>query len=398
MKPYQFSTRLQYTIVLLVVACVSQTVTHAADWPMWRANAGRTGVSSESLPDTLKHSWTVGLPPLKPAYRDSRLQFDAGYEPIAVGDLLFVASSRNDSVTAYDARTSKQQWRFYAEGPVRFAPCAWQDRIFFGSDDGYLYCLKQETGELVWRFQAAPTNRKLLGNQRMISVWPVRGGAVVADDRVYFAAGVFSFEGIFVYCLDAATGEVTWLNDSTGAIYGIHPHSAEAFGGLTPQGYLVVRGDELIIPCGSAYPARLNRSTGELIEFELPKKGRYPGGWFAALDEETARDVRRGKIVFDEAINQKLHEDKIYQGAGKTDVQSTIKLAQRKLKFADGWPGVDQDIHSMLAANGRLFVVTKSGWIHGFDDASPDPKRRIETQNLQAISPLRRKSRLKATH
>lgn len=338
----------------------------AADWPMWRGDAGRSNVSAESLPENLDQAWVLQLPPLKPAYRDSRLQFDAGYEPIAVGDLLIVGSSRNDSVTAYSVETGQRRWRYFAEGPVRFAPCAWQDRVLFGSDDGYVYCLKQDTGKLIWRFQAAPNHRKLLGNQRMISVWPVRGGPVVADDRVYFAAGVFSFEGIFIYALDAETGEVDWLNDRTGSIYGVHPHGAEAMGGLAPQGYLLVNGDELIVPCGSAYPARFNRETGELLEFQLPKQGRYPGGWFAALDKETARDLRRGKVAFDEAINQKLHEDKVYHGAGQPGVRSTIQFADRELKLEDGWPGVEEDVHSMLAANGRLFVVTKNGAIHCF--------------------------------
>jgi outer membrane protein assembly factor BamB len=51
-----------------------------------------------------------------------------------------------------------------------------------------------------------PSERKLLGNGRLISTWPVRGGPVVADGRVYFAAGVWPFEGVFVYALDAETG------------------------------------------------------------------------------------------------------------------------------------------------------------------------------------------------
>ena len=115
----------------------------------------------------------------------------------------------------------------------------------------------------------------------MISVWPVRGGPVVEDGLVYFAAGVWPFEGVFIYAMEIETGELVWRNDRMGYLFGQQPHNTQAIGGLAPQGYLLIDDDELVVPCSTAYPARLNRHTGELIEFELPSAGRYPGGWFA---------------------------------------------------------------------------------------------------------------------
>jgi outer membrane protein assembly factor BamB len=47
----------------------------------------------------------------------------------------------------------------------------------------------------------------------LISVWPVRGGPVIADGRVYFAAGVWPFEGVFVIALDISSGELIWRNE-----------------------------------------------------------------------------------------------------------------------------------------------------------------------------------------
>ena len=61
-------------------------------------------------------------------------------------------------------------------------------------------------GTLRWRFRAVPSARKILGNERLISVWAVRGGPVLVDGILYFAAGVWPFEGIFIYALDAETG------------------------------------------------------------------------------------------------------------------------------------------------------------------------------------------------
>ena len=85
-------------------------VAAAADWPMWRHDTGRTADSAEALAENLSLRWSRQLPRLTPAYRDNRLQFDAGYEPIVLGKRLFVGSSLDDSVTAFDTETGEQLW------------------------------------------------------------------------------------------------------------------------------------------------------------------------------------------------------------------------------------------------------------------------------------------------
>ena len=39
----------------------------ADDWPMWRADPGRSATSAEQLPAELHLRWVRMLPPLKPA-------------------------------------------------------------------------------------------------------------------------------------------------------------------------------------------------------------------------------------------------------------------------------------------------------------------------------------------
>lgn len=143
------------------------------------------------------------------------MMFDRSYEPIVAGGLVFLGSTVNDSVTAYDLETGSQTWRFYTGGPVRFAPVVWQEKLYVGSDDGRLYCLDTATGKLRWSVAGGPSDRRMIGNERLISTWPVRGGPVAADGRVYFAVGVWPFMGTFVYAVDAETGRVVWCNDST---------------------------------------------------------------------------------------------------------------------------------------------------------------------------------------
>src|SRR5262245_59675505 len=111
------------------------------DRPPAHSRAG-VGAEAQDLAPELHLQWVRELPPLKPAWPDqARLQFDVAYQPAVRGKTLFVGSSRTDDVTAYDTETGAEKWRFSTDGPVRFAPAAWQDRVYFVSDDGYLYCV-----------------------------------------------------------------------------------------------------------------------------------------------------------------------------------------------------------------------------------------------------------------
>src|SRR5438046_513528 len=96
-------------------------LSHAADWPTYRHDATRSAATAQSLPPKLHLQWMRELPPLKPAWPDQpKAQLDSVYEPIVLGHMLFVPSSRTDSVTAYDTRSGVETWRFHAQGPVRY--------------------------------------------------------------------------------------------------------------------------------------------------------------------------------------------------------------------------------------------------------------------------------------
>jgi hypothetical protein len=257
---------------------------------------------------------------------------------------------------------------------VRFAPAASKDTVYFGSDDGCVYAVDAAAGALRWRFRAAPAPRLVLGNRRLISVWPVRGGPVLDGGRLYFAAGVWPMEGVFVYCLDAETGSLIWRNDEAGSLYGKQPHEGEGIAGLCPQGYLSIAGDELIVPSSAAYPASFDLATGALRHFELPSQSRLPGGWFAIADPEASRERRRGRARFDAAVNSDRHEDRPWQGHGELGLRDCIEAGGRTLRFADALPGVEGEVCSLAAADGKLFAATRQGVIHAFAAGAGEPK------------------------
>jgi len=261
----------------------------AADWPMWGGDGGRTHTSADSLPGDLHLLWTRELPRPVPAWPDMPLLgFDAAYEPIVAGSRVFVASMLTDSVTAYDADTGTELWRSVAEGPVRLAPCVAEGRVIFGSDDGWVYCVDAASGAEMWRHRPAPRVRRVLGNGRLISTWPVRGGPVVTDGVVYVAAGIWPFMGVFVEALDLRTGEPLWSNSGTGATWTVQPHKSPAFASVGPQGYLAVAGDTLLVPGGRSVPAGFDLRTGDLRYYRLCDTSAYGidtsqrGGWQVA--------------------------------------------------------------------------------------------------------------------
>ena len=98
---------------LPVIGISILTAGHAStDWPMWRHDPGRTAATEEQLPEKLFLQWTLKLPSLVPAYKDLRLQFDKGYEPIVSNGRLIIGSSRSGAVTAYDAEKAMSSGGF----------------------------------------------------------------------------------------------------------------------------------------------------------------------------------------------------------------------------------------------------------------------------------------------
>lgn len=269
-------------LLLLYASCLS-----AADWPTYRGDAGRSGYTAEVIPNQLRQRWEFRLPAgPRPAWPTSdRMEFDLAFQPILVGDLVIFGSSADDQVRALDARTGMVKWRYFTGGPVRFAPAAWRDRVFVASDDGFLHALSLADGRVLWKHRAGPGGQRVLGNERMISHRPARGGPVVWEDRVYYSGGIWPSDGVYLHALDAETGEPEWSNGETGGLFMAQPHGgAEAASGVAPQGYLLATAEALVVPTGRAVPAVFERGDGKLRYYHL-QKNQQRGGTRTVLTE-----------------------------------------------------------------------------------------------------------------
>ena len=279
--------RLSLSVILCLFVLQAKAQTH--DWPMWRYDHGRSAATPEQLADDLHLQWRVKYSPRIPVWDDplnqNLMQYDRLFEPIVADNKIFLGFNDQDKVIALDINTGSELWHYYADGPVRMPLASHNGHIYFTSDDGNCYCLNADDGSLLWKKSLAPSPLKLLGNKRLISMWPARGGIVIKDNILYTAASIFPMMGTFIYAIDAETGEIVWKNEGTGSNYILQPHRSPAFADVAPQGTFVISGDRLLVAGGRSVPAAFDLKTGEELYYHLAASGKTGGAFTCGNDQ-----------------------------------------------------------------------------------------------------------------
>jgi len=259
----------------------------AGDWPQWRHDANRSGATADGGPSQASVLWQQALPYPDPAYdHQYRMCADITYAPVAAEGLVFIPANVTDQVMACDLQTGEVKWRYVTEGPVRLAPVYRKGSVYFGSDDGYLYCVSAKEGKLRWRVRGAPEtlpDSRMLVNGRMCSRWPARGGPVAHENAVYFGVGIWPEEGAYVCAVNADTGKVLWRTDSMSYVKdGMSDHGRPYDLGLPPQGYLAVIDGELAVSSGRSLAAWFDLATGKMEPYTCfySKLGPPRGTWY----------------------------------------------------------------------------------------------------------------------
>jgi outer membrane protein assembly factor BamB len=260
----------------MVAAAVGITLLSAAsllaeDWPTYRRDNDRSGSTPEKVNGSISLKWTYAPPaPPRRAWSEAggrtmeghiikdRVRFDDAFQPVVVGQRVYFGSTADDQVHCLDLTTGKTLWSFFTGAPVRLAPTVHENAIYFGSDDGFAYSLDAETGALIWKLRAGPSDEWFLGRGQMVSRWPVRTGVLVDDGVAYFGAGIFPHEDVYLHAVDAKTGEVVWTRDDIS-------ESDAGRDDLSPQGYLLASKEQLFVPSGRSMPATFDRKDGVLL-------------------------------------------------------------------------------------------------------------------------------------
>ncbi len=361
-----------------------QLAEEAEGWPMWRYSPDRSAAPAHQLSEELHLQWRRELPqPMRawPHQWDDRgkLEFDVSYTPVAAYGKVFVPSSVTDSVTAYDIEDGSEIWRFYTNGPVRLAPALWRGRVFFTSDDGHLYCVGAEIGDLIWKFRAGPSDHRLLGNERIVNFWAARGGPVVDNGTVYFAAGIWPIHGIFLYALDAEDGTVRWVNDRVSSDYVAVPHGgAYGYGGFSPQGYIAANQDTLVVSAGRGpNPVFVDRDTGKVIRSNH-RGGRADGNSAVHAVDGGGEGMKLNSMLADrvKAIADQI-EGEVYIETDRVSDNFT-RRHRRDIENA-------VNVFYKLSASGRLVLSTEDGHIYCFG-----PEKREPTMHDLNAAPIER--------
>ena len=271
------------------------------DWPMYRRNAQRSGSTSYAVPEDLKLKWKISLSgELTP--------------PVVADDRLFVAEKDANTLHAMDANTGKRIWQFTTGGKIDSPPTLFGQMVFFGSADGYVYCLRASDGQLVWRFMAAHQERRIVAFDRIESVWPVHGSVIVQNDAtantprslVYFSAGRSTFldGGIWLYALDPYTGKVVHQNH----LEGPYPDPYEEV--PMEAGYMDGAKSDILVSDGADLYLFQERFAGDLTRITPSLEDRRAEGGGSRIYEEAPERNAQGKRLmatggfFDDTYNE----------------------------------------------------------------------------------------------
>ncbi|MHC4595667.1 MAG: outer membrane protein assembly factor BamB family protein, partial [Planctomycetota bacterium] len=154
--------------------------TGAEDWPTYRCDSFRTGYIESVVPADVELSWEAQI----------------GGELTALtvaGGRVYVASIEEHTLCALDDTNGQTLWTYMTGGRIDSPPTIYKSRVIFGCADGYVYCLRETDGALIWKFQAAPENLRMTSMEQVESVWPVHGSVLVMNDEVYCIAGRMMF-------------------------------------------------------------------------------------------------------------------------------------------------------------------------------------------------------------
>jgi outer membrane protein assembly factor BamB len=174
-----------------------QTQYAAAAWPTFRHDNTRSGYAKTDVPADIGQKWRKDF--------GTKLT-----QPVVGGGKLFLSAVNTHVVYALDAGSGQELWHFIAGGRVDSPPTLYQGLAIFGCADGCVYALRASDGQLAWKFQIAPTDRKLMAYGQLESVWPLAGSVLIQDGKLYCVAGrsMFLDGGLRMVVLEPTTGEL----------------------------------------------------------------------------------------------------------------------------------------------------------------------------------------------
>jgi outer membrane protein assembly factor BamB len=174
----------------------TNTANRVGDWPTFRHDAARSGSASQAIAVENPKKWSLAL--------GGRLT-----SPVIANGIVYVAKIDAHTLYAFDENDGRQRWTFTAGARIDSPPSIHDGRVVFGGTDGWVYCLRASDGQLIWRYRAAPLDRRTMAYEQLESLWAVHGSVLVQNDIVHCVSGRSNFldGGLRLIRLNIATGE-----------------------------------------------------------------------------------------------------------------------------------------------------------------------------------------------
>lgn len=329
------------TLTCLALSSIASLAQGTESWPTHLHDNSRSGHTNSELSAQLSAQW-VFTPNLAPkeawpgtAQSDhwrkrnspekKRITFDKAFSPVSADGKVYFGSSADDQLYCLDLKTGKHDWSFFADAPIRLSPTLVDNKVIFGADDGLVYCLESNSGKLIWKSGLPQASKEWLpGNNRVISLYPIRTGVMVQNGTAYFGCGLFPDRAGAWYCsLDISNGKTL-----------DHKPIEKSL-----QGYLESRGGKLLAPTGRD-----------------PKQHIIDTLFKTDSDSAKKSDPLLGYIYSSITTPS-------YSICGGNGEVAMFELATKKLIWKAKVTGIARNL---AIANGNLLVSTDAGHIHCF--------------------------------
>jgi outer membrane protein assembly factor BamB len=281
---------------------------------------------------------------------------------------LVIFGDQQGMITALDLRNGKQKWSYKTGGSVFSSPSVQQNKIVFGSADGYVYCLN-DRGKEQWKLKtgAAVLGSPLLNSEKIISghkggeseettvyiggsdhifraidlqtgneKWDFAGlnGPVVSTPAIYGNDIIFGAWDTYLYSLNKNTGKLNWKWSNGSSVRNYSPAAC------TP----LIKDDVVYIAAPDRYLTAIDAVTGKTL-------------W--RTNESTVRESigisQDGRFIYGKTMNDTLA---VYETGRE------IRPAAWKLNAGYGY---EHSPSALIEKDGTIFFGTRNGVVYAVD-------------------------------
>jgi outer membrane protein assembly factor BamB len=188
------TSRLAFILLLVLLAPVAgaqqqpaPSIAPANEWRQFRGSPRLTGLSSSTVPVTLKVLWTYELG-------------DIIESSAAIADGVVYVGGGNGDLVALDFDSGKLKWKYSTGNLIgESSPAVGADAVYVGDLGGLLHAVRIADGKMLWTFKTTSE---------------IKSSPVIANGAVLFG----SYDGN-LYAVDEKTGRLRWKFTTNGMVH-----------------------------------------------------------------------------------------------------------------------------------------------------------------------------------